>query len=351
MSTKPTIDSFKQFREVVYSFRVSRIIFSALDLDLFNVMGHREWSIPQLAKRLNVSTRGVSILCRNLASIGLLVPALGRYRTSAIVKRYLQKESNDYRGDYISLMHRQWQEWSRLTEVVKTGVPFDSQEPDSPEYRQSFTWAMHHRSQEPAQQVASQISLKSARTFLDLGGGPGTYALAFLQKNPKLQATVMDRPAALEVAKTLSQQSSLESRFSVQSGNFIDDKIAGKYDIVWYSNVLHIYSPAENLKVFRKIKRALKSGGRLIIQDTFLENPKGLRPLETNLFAVSMLLYTDSGNTYHIQEVRAWLQKAGLARTRLIKLKKGTGDWEGQLLEARLPVSTSVPRKVSRRSI
>ncbi len=351
MPTKPTIESFKQFREIVYSFRVSRIIFSALDLDLFNVMGHREWAIPQLAKRLKVSTRGLHILCRNLASVGLLVPALGRYRTSAIVKRYLQKESSEYRGDYVRLMHRQWDEWSRLTDVVQTGVPFDSQEPETPEYRESFTWAMHHRSQEPAEQVASQLSLKSARSFLDVGGGPGTYALAFLHKNPKLQATVMDRPAALEVAKVLATQSSLESRLSYQTGDFINDKIPGKYDIIWYSNVLHIYSPAENLKVFRKIKRALNPGGRLLIQDTFLENPKGLRPLETNLFAVSMLLYTDTGNTYPIQDVRAWLQKAGLSRTRLIKLKKGTGDWEGQILEARLPVPTSVPRRIAPRSI
>ncbi len=325
---------------MVYSFRVSRVIFSALDLDLFNMMGQREWAIPQLAKRLKVSSRGLHILCRNLASVGLLVPTLGRYRTSAMVNRYLQKESVDYRGDYLGLMQRQWEEWSRLTEVVKTGIPVDSQEPETPEYRRSFTWAMHHRSLEPAEQIAKQIPIKSARSFLDLGGGPGTYALAFIPNNPKLLATVMDRPAALEVAQTLAKQLSVESRLLFQTGNFIDDNISGKYDIVWYSNVLHIYSPSENLKVFRKIRRALKPGGRLLIQDTFLQNPKGLRPLETNLFAVTMLLYTDTGNTYPIQEVRRWLHQAGLNRTRVIRLKPGTGDWEGQILEARPPVSS-----------
>ena len=148
----------------------------------------------------------------------------------------------------------------------------------------------------------------------------------------------MDRPAALEVAKMLAKQSSLESRLSYQSGNFLDDKIAGKYDIIWYSNVLHIYSPAENLKVFKKIKRALRPGGRLLIQDTFLQDAQGLRPLEANLFAVTMLLYTETGNTYPLEEIRSWLHKVGLNHTRLIRLKKGTGDWEGQILEARLPV-------------
>jgi ubiquinone/menaquinone biosynthesis C-methylase UbiE len=235
-------------------------------------------------------------------------------------------------------MQRQWKEWSRLTEVVTSGIPADSQEPETPEYRRSFSWAMHHRSQEPAQQVAKQIALQSARSFLDLGGGPGTYALAFLRKNPHLQATVMDRSAALDVARTLASQVSVESRLSFQAGNFIDDRIPGKYDIVWYSNVLHIYSPAENLKVFRKIKRALTPGGRLLIQDTFLQDSQGLRPLETNLFAVTMLLYTETGNTYPLTDVRSWLHKAGLSRTRVIRLKQGTGDWEGQLLEARPPL-------------
>jgi len=338
MSVNFSIQSFKQFRDVVYGFRLSRIIFTAFELDLFNHLSHRTWTIAQLSKQLHTSQRGLDILCRSLASTGLLVKSRAGYQASPFAKTYLQKTSKEFRGDYLVLMQRQWKEWSRLTDVVTSGMPVDSQEPETPEYRRSFSWAMHHRSQEPAQQVAKQITFKSARSFMDLGGGPGTYALAFLRNNPHLQATVMDRPAALDVAKILAKQSSMESRLSFQAGNFIKDPIPGKYDIVWYSNVLHIYSPEENLKIFRKIKRTLKSGGRLLIQDTFLQDPQGLRPLETNLFAVTMLLYTDTGNTYPLQDVRSWLHKAGLNRTRIIRLKQGTGDWEGQLLEARPPL-------------
>ncbi|UCH91266.1 MAG: methyltransferase domain-containing protein [Nitrospirota bacterium] len=340
MPTKPFIQSLKQFRDVAYGFRLPRIIFTALDLDLFNIMGRRTWTIPQLSKQLRTSQRGLEILCRSLASTGLLIKSHAGFRTSTFAHTYLQKSSKAFRGDYLALMQGQWKEWSRLTEVVTSGSPVDSQEPETPEYRRSFTWAMHHRSQEPARQVAKQVSMKTARSFLDLGGGPGTYALAFLKANSQLHATVMDRPAALEVAQTLAKQASVEHRLSLQAGNFINDKIVGTYDIVWYSNVLHIYSPSETLKVLKKIRRALKPGGRLIIQDTFLEDAQGLRPLETNLFAVTMLLYTDTGNTYSRQDVRTWLHKAGLSRTRLIRLQKGTGDWEGRLLEGRRPVSS-----------
>jgi ubiquinone/menaquinone biosynthesis C-methylase UbiE len=253
-------------------------------------------------------------------------------------KRYLQKTSPEFRGEYLTLIQRQWGEWSHLTEVIRGGHPLDTQQPDTAEYRRSFTWAMHHRSMQPAQEVAQQIALRGARSLLDLGGGPGTYALAFLKKNSTLHATIMDRPVALDVARTIAKQYSSETRLTYQPGDFLKESISGNYDVVWYSNVLHIYSPAENLKVFKKIKRILNPGGRLLIQDTFLHDPKGLRPLETNLFAVSMLLYTDRGNTYSFQDVRAWLQCAGLTHPRVIRLKKGTGDWDGQLIEACIPL-------------
>jgi len=340
MSPLSSIKSFDAFREAAYEFRLPRLLFSALELDLFNTMGKKTWTVPQLSKRIQASQRGIDILCRNLASIGLLLRSKLGYRTSPFVNRYLQKTSPDFRGDYLALIQRQWQEWSNLTAVIRSGFPVDSQEPETAEYRRSFTWAMHHRSQEAAQEVAQQVFLKKAGTLLDLGGGPGTYALCFLKKNPQLHATIMDRPAALEVARTLAHQSSCESRVSFQSGDFLHDRIPGTYDVVWYSNVLHIYSPAENIKVFKKIKRALNPGGRFFIQDTFLQDPEGLRPLETNLFAITMLLYTKTGNTYPLKEVRDWLRQAGLTRSRVLKLEKGTGDWEGQLLEGRMPASS-----------
>ncbi|HBP90208.1 MAG TPA: methyltransferase [Nitrospirales bacterium] len=333
--TASSIKSFKHFRDALYAFRLPRIIFSALELNLFTRMDDRSWTIPELAKRVRVSQRGLAILCRNLASVGLLVRSESEYHLAPFSKRYLQETSPDYRGDYLLLMQRQWNEWSHLTESIRIGRPLESKEPETTEYRRSFSWAMHHRSIQPAKDVAQQVSLKTARSLLDLGGGPGTYALAFLAQNPRLHATVMDRPAALDVARMLAEQTTSGARLTYQSGDFLTERISGTYDVVWYSNVLHIYSPADNQKIFKKIKRILNPGGRLLIQDTFLDDPNELQPLESNLFAVSMLLYTERGNTYSVPDVREWLQRAGLTRSRVLHLKKGTGDWDGQLIEGR----------------
>ena len=89
-----------------------------------------------------------------------------------------------YRGSYLDLITNHWTDWLRLLESVRSGEPLDKDEPEEPDYRRRFTWAMHHRTLETAPMIAAQLPLKGVNTLLDFGGGPGTYAMAFLAKHP-----------------------------------------------------------------------------------------------------------------------------------------------------------------------
>ena len=330
----PPLQSFDQFRDLVALYRLPRVLMTALDFDLFTIMGTRSWTIPSLARRLKVSVRGLDILCRNLASAGVLEKRGSVYRNGRIAATNLNATHRDYRGGYVKLIRDHWDDWGKLTDSVKMGRPLDDDMPDDPAYRREFTWAMHHRSMDVAPGVAAQVDLHRARTLLDLGGGPGTYALAFLGKNPRLEATVADRAPALEVSREIAGRVKHGRRLSYLPLDFIKDDIPGRYDVIWYSNVLHIYSVEENRRIFEKVAAALNPGGRFLIQDAFLLDPDGTYPQETNLFAVTMLLFTEGGNTYSLEETARWLRGAGFGRVRSIPLKKGTGDWEEGLLEA-----------------
>ena len=229
---------------------------------------------------------------------GVLIKTGQVYRNSLLAATALNAGHAAYRKDYLDLMASHWQDWARLGESVRTGRPLDGDVPEEPGYRRRFTWAMHYRTLETAPKIAGQVDLHGARTLLDLGGGPGTYAMAFLAKHPRLGAAVGDRPAALEVAKEIAATHKAGSRLSYVPVDFTQDAIAGKYDVIWYSNVLHIYSPSTNQAIFRRALAALNPGGRLLIQDAFLHDREGLQPAEASLFAVSMLLFTEEGNTY-----------------------------------------------------
>ena len=336
MNAQLPVRTMDDFRDVVYNFRLARVFATALDLDLFTHMGRRFWTPRALARRLQASERGIEIILRNLETAGLLKQRGASYGVEKVGLTYLNRNSPAYQGAYLDLIHRQWENWAQLTDAVRTGQPIEDDEPDDPDYRQSFTWAMHQRSERPAKQVAAQLDLSNAKTLLDVGGGPGTYALEFLKRNPALQAGVWDRAPALEVAREIANPLRHGKRLSCYSGDLFENPVPGKFDVMWISNVLHIFSPAENKTLFRKLKRALNPGGRILIQDTFLMNKPGFNELDTNLFAVTMLLFTPTGNTYSAQAVQQWLKTCGLKKTKCLQLKKGTGDWDGIIIEGRV---------------
>ena len=335
----PRLSTFDEFRTAIAAYRLPRILIAALELDLFTTVGASSWAIPDLAKTLHVSERGLTILCRNLAAVGVLRKRGARYTNSRLSATALNAHHPAYRGGYLTLLRNHWNDWLRLPESVRSGRPVDHHLPDTEAFRRQFTWAMHHRTLELAPAIASQIRLGRTKTLLDLGGGPGTYAMAFLAKNPKLHATVCDREAALDVAQEIAATHRARRRLSYLPCDFVTEPIPGTYDAVWYSNVLHLYSPEENQGIFQRVLAALAPGGRVIIQDAFLHDREGLSPLEASVFAVSMLLFTESGDTYSVAETAKWLKGAGFVGIKRVPIKKGTGDWEGGILEASTPRS------------
>jgi SAM-dependent methyltransferase len=347
------ITTFDEFRDAISAYRLPRVLLAGLELDLFTAIGERMWTVSDLATDLNVSERGLAILCRNLAMAGLLLKKGTAYKNSRLGATALNAKHPAYRGSYLDLIKSHWTDWLRLPESVRSGLPIDHDVPDGPDYRRQFTWAMHHRTLERAPAIAAQVALRQAKTLLDLGGGPGTYAMAFLAKNPQLRATVCDREAALDVAKEIAATHRAGRRLSYLPLDFAKTSIPGAYDVIWYSNVLHIYSPEDNQAILRRALAALNPGGRLIIQDALLHDREGLYPAEASLFAVSMLLFTERGNTYSAAETTKWLMDAGFGRVKTLRIKKGTEDWEDGILEATAPGSrpgTTVRRTGSTRS-
>ncbi len=305
MTLRP-IESFEQFETLLEGAAVSRAVLTALQFDLFSRIHEQRYTVGALALKCEVSERGLGILLRALASLGLLIKEGETYRNIPFAVRYLSKHSPDHKWAYLSLFENDWEEWARLPEVIRTGKPI-SEESD----RKTFTWAMHQRSGEFADAIASRVDLSGVRRLLDLGGGAGTYAISFLKRHPGLKATVFDRPAAIEVAETLAEAKPYRNRIGYIGGDFITDSLPSDCDAVFLSNVIHIYSPNALQSLLQKICDLLPGGGRIILLDLFLRDAEGILPQEAALFALTMLMFTWGGNSYQIDEVAGWLVKSG----------------------------------------
>ena len=60
------------------------------------------------------------------------------------------------------------------------------------------------------------------RAWLDVGCGSGVYSIHFCRRNPKLRATLLDRPAVLDVAEEIVATSGVAQRVAFRGLDLYD---------------------------------------------------------------------------------------------------------------------------------
>jgi predicted O-methyltransferase YrrM len=162
-----------------------------------------------------------------------------------------------------------------------------------------------------APRVADQIDLDGRRHFLDLGGGPGTYAIHFCLANPQLRATIYDLPTTEPFALQTIGRFNLLDRIQFVPGNYMEEEIKGSYDVAWLSQVLHGEGPDDCKKMIQKAVSVLEPGGLILIHD-FILNDDLASPLSPALFSLNMLVNTPDGQAYSEGQISSMLADAGV---------------------------------------
>ncbi len=161
-----------------------------------------------------------------------------------------------------------------------------------------------------APQAVKEVDLKGRRLLLDLGGGPGTWAIHFCLANPDLRATVFDLPATRPFAEKTIGRFGLSDRVSFQEGDYLKDDLKGGYDVAWLSQVLHGEGPDTCREMIRKAVGALVPGGLLLIHEFILNNDMA-GPLQPALFSLNMLAGTEAGRSYAERQIMEMMSGAG----------------------------------------
>jgi SAM-dependent methyltransferase len=177
--------------------------------------------------------------------------------------------------------------------------------------REAFLMGMYNNAMAGGPLVVAGIDLTGRRRLLDLGGGPGTYALLFCQTYPELEATVFDLPTSREFAERATRRFCLEGRVRFAAGDFLEDPLPGRYDVAWLSHILHGEGEENCRRIVAKAAAALEPGGLLLVHEFILDDD-GSGPLHPALFALNMLVGTPEGRAYREGELRSMMEGAGL---------------------------------------
>jgi len=308
---------------------------AGVELDVFTPLAEAPASAAELAERLDLDERGLTMLLDALAALELLDKQKEIYRTTPFAGQYLAADSPEYLGHIIRHHHHLVESWARLDEAVRTGQPSRrrvSHEAGEKE-RESFLLGMFNLGMLLAPQVASQIDLGGRRHLLDLGGGPGTYAIHFCLNNPGLRASIFDLPSSQPIAERTVRRFELADRIDFIGGDFQDDPIPGSYDVAWLSHVLHGEGEEGATTMLRKTVDALEPDGLLLVQEFILDDSRD-RPVFPALFSLNMLVGTPEGKAYSEAEIRELLNSVGLREvTRIpMDLPNGAGVICGRLM-------------------
>jgi SAM-dependent methyltransferase len=317
--------TLKQFTETIDRLEEARILMAALEFKIFSILRQKSMTAGQVARQSKTKPGEMEALLNALAAMKALRFDKGKYSSAPHMYKYFCEASPHYLKGTAFLKLEKNDEWARLIGIIRNGRdPSEFGGEDDPEFRDSFTHAMHERSGPFARKIAEIITRQPAGRFLDLGSGPGTYSAAVLRKDKKARAILLDRPAALKVAQELHGKSSYWSRMELKPGDLFNTSFGECLDTVFYSNILHIYNPEENKQLFHKMKQSLGTGGRLILVD-FFHTRDATQPYEAALFGVTMLLFTATGKTYSYDETEKLLSQTGFHKFRRISLGEGTG--------------------------
>jgi SAM-dependent methyltransferase len=284
---------------------------AAVRLKVFSALQEDGAEAAQVARAIGGDVRATGLLLDALAALGLVAKTAGRYANTPFSAQHLVVGRPGYMGHIIMHHHNILDGWAQLDQAVLTGKKVNRRSYGVEFERESFLMGMFNLAMGLAPQMAAQFQLAGRRRLLDLGGGPGTYAIHFCQANPGLSAVILDRPTTEPFARETVARFGLTGRIDFIGGDFTVDPFGGgPYDVAWLSHILHSNSEADCQQCLEKTAAVLEPGGLILIHEFILNDAKD-GPEFPALFALNMLLGTEGGRSYSRAEIAGMLTAAG----------------------------------------
>ncbi len=295
------------------------VITAAADLDLFTALGHASMTSAQLAGTIKADPRATEVLLDALVALDLLTKSGNTYEVPTDVAELLTEGSPINILPAVRHHGNCLRRWAQLARVVQTGQPA----PREPSIRgltgdcESFIGAMNNFTQSLAPRIVERLTPLRFQRLLDIGGASGTWTMAFLRAVPDATGVLFDLPEVVPLARERLTRAGLVDRVTLVAGDYNTDDLPGGADFAWLSAIVHQNSRAQNRALYAKIHAALVPGGTLVIRDIVMEASK-TQPVTGALFAVNMLVGTEAGGTFTLDEFKADLASAGFTDIELL---------------------------------
>lgn len=277
------------------------VLMAALKVGLIEALLEAPLRPEEVAEKLALDGRATLRVTSVLVDAGYLERQGDGVMVAPDARALLDPSEAAFVGDRLLHLHDLLVRWVQLPQVLRDGGPARSEH--TPESLRAFIGSMRVGARERAQPLADRLAalFPATQTVLDIGGGPGTQALAFQEHG--WQVTVLDFPEVID----LMADDLAKADIATIKGDATKGIPAQEFDLVFCGNLFHSMSPEECAAAVDSAADALRDGGALAIFD-FLQGTG----LPSSLFAVNMLVATSGGDVYGERDYRRWCEAAGL---------------------------------------
>ena len=299
-------------------FMLSKHLFAANDLGLFEKLADRPLTLDELARDLGIPSRTARITADAMVALGFVEKRDNRYQNSPVSQTFLSgKTPADLRPFLRFWNHISYPQWQRLEEALRTNRAVRGDL--DPDQQRIFSEGVAAFTAGPAHAMAEKYDFARHRKVLDLGGGVGEFLVPILDRFPHLKGTLFELPPVAEVAKDALATHPVGSRIKIVAGDLFEDPIPEDHDALILAHVVHYFDPARNLKLLRRIREHVWAGARLLIVD-FWTNPQHTEPLFAALMAGEFLTHV-GGDVFSEEEGKEWLRETGWEYVQTIPLE------------------------------
>lgn len=306
--------------QTISSYQRSAALKGAIELNLFTAIAEGANTVETLAKRCDASERGVRILADYLVINGLLTKSGSTYSLTPDTAVFLDRKSPAYMGSVVQFMMAPEiiDTFKDVAAVVKKGGTIAGEgtiETENPVW-ENFARGMAPMMVPAARAIAEIVGAAKGDKWkvLDVAAGHGMFGITLAQRNPNAEIYALDWPNVLKVAEENAQKAGVAARFHELPGDAMKIDLGKDYDLVLITNFLHHFD-TEGIELFlRKVRAALKDGGRAVTLE-FVPNDDRVTPPISAGFSMVMLTGTPAGDAYTFPEFDRMFKNAGFTRS------------------------------------
>jgi hypothetical protein len=282
-------------------------------------------SADEIAARVGTNADATHRTLRWLAGSGVFaLRPDGRFENNRLSKGLMRgrrtrgREWTQYFGSLSNLAA--WCDFERTLETGKNAFErvmgesiwawFDRH----PDERENFAHAMMGITVAVAPLVADLFPFGESRVICDVGGGTGTLLSELLVRYPHLRGILADGAGVCAKAGELLAGRGVADRVEVAIANFFESVPLGA-DTYVLKSVLHDWSDEQCLTILRNVRRAVPSGGRVLLVEFLVErnDTMGVGPM----IDLQMMMVCSEGRERSRSDHERLLRDSGFAPGRV----------------------------------